>query len=108
MLRSIGRAVLTALALAGCSGGGGVSDDAATDAPPTASDGGRTLTRDPADCDPLDETECALPWPSNLYLSPDPTRRTGFTLRFGATTLPENVDRRLVEPDAYRRLDGYG
>ncbi|MCS6912699.1 MAG: hypothetical protein RMK29_17930 [Myxococcales bacterium] len=60
------------------------------------------------DCDPLVPVECALPWPSNLYLVEDPGRRTGYTLRFGRTSLPATKkDNTPVSPDDYRRLDGY-
>lgn len=60
------------------------------------------------DCDPLDPALCSLPWPSNLYLQPDDSRPTGFTLRFGATTLPSNRTGLHVDPAPYARLDGYG
>lgn len=63
----------------------------------------------PADvCDPLDPSLCSLPWPSNLYLQPDDSRPTGYTLRFGATTLPSNRGGLHVDPAPYARLDGYG
>ena len=60
------------------------------------------------DCDPLIALECALPWPSNLYLESDESRVTGYTLAFGPTTLPQNFRRIHVGPDIYRRMDGYG
>lgn len=60
------------------------------------------------DCDPLDEGECALPWPSNLYLREDPARRTGRTLNFGPTSLPANLSQSHADPGALRVLDGYG
>lgn len=59
------------------------------------------------DCDPLDEFQCALPWPSNLYLEPDPARETGYTLAFGETTLPSNFRGVHIAPEPYRRLDGF-
>ncbi|MBM4345288.1 MAG: hypothetical protein FJ100_18105 [Deltaproteobacteria bacterium] len=58
-------------------------------------------------CDGLIETACAMPWPSNLYLQPDAARKTGYTLRFGATTLPKNIADDQVGPDDYALLDGY-
>lgn len=61
-----------------------------------------------ADCDPIDPSFCALPWPSNLYLVPDARRETGVTLAFGPTTLPANRQGRTIDPRPYRRLDGYG
>jgi len=61
----------------------------------------------PVDCDPIDPSLCALPWPSNLYLAPS-TSSEGVHVRFGATTLPANRLGRHVVPEPYRRLDGYG
>ncbi len=63
-----------------------------------------------ADCDPLMGTplSCALPWPSSQYLVADTTRTTGYTLTFGATSLPASVTGVHIRPDAYRKLDGYG
>ncbi|GMV39447.1 MAG: hypothetical protein AMXMBFR64_11630 [Myxococcales bacterium] len=60
------------------------------------------------DCDPLDPFACALPWPSSQYLAPDPTRPTGVTLTFGPTTLPANGWGVHIDPQPYRRMDGYG
>jgi len=60
------------------------------------------------DCDPLVEIECALPWPSNLYLEDDADRVTGYTLGFGETSLPVNFQDVQVRPDPFRYLDGYG
>lgn len=59
-----------------------------------------------ADCDPINEGYCALPWPSNLYLKEDASRVTGHTLNLGETTLPPG--RSAVAPEAWNNLDGYG
>jgi pimeloyl-ACP methyl ester carboxylesterase len=81
---------------------------------PDGQGGGDTDTGTPEptfpvdDCDPLDPALCSLPWPSNLYLQPDDTRPTGYTLRFGETTLPANRGGRHVNPEPFARLDGYG
>jgi hypothetical protein len=77
------------------------SDGASGDAAP-----GPTLPG--GDCDPLDPSECALPWPSNHYLRADPTRRTGYTLTFGATSMPANLAESHADPASLRVLDGYG
>ncbi|MBI5516586.1 MAG: hypothetical protein HY909_22565 [Deltaproteobacteria bacterium] len=89
--------------LAGC-------DTAPPSAPRDASADGSPDGAPPArnrDCDPLDERQCALPWPSNLYLRPDPSRRTGYTLAFGDTSLPANSVLKHVNPEPWRRMDGY-
>lgn len=60
------------------------------------------------DCDELQPEHCALPWPSNAYLKPDDTRQTGFSLSFGAETLPTSWRDVKTRPDPWQRLDGYG
>ncbi len=62
------------------------------------------------DCDPLMGTalSCALPWPSSQFLAQDPARKTGYTLSFGATSLPATLSGAHIRPDPYRKLDGYG
>ena len=78
--------------------------------PPVTADPDPDPTKYVADCDPLMGTPlaCSLPWPSSQYLVEDSTRKTGYTLSFGATTLPASVTGVHIQPDPYRRLDGYG
>ncbi|MFB6375376.1 MAG: hypothetical protein ABEN55_20180 [Bradymonadaceae bacterium] len=61
-----------------------------------------------AQCDALDPNRCSLPWPSNLYLAPDPDRTSGYQLRFGAESLPKASGGSHADPKPYRRRDGYG
>lgn len=61
---------------------------------------------EPTDCDPIDPSMCALPFPSNLYLVEDERTPTGVALQFGETSLP--MGRQQVKPDAWNGLDGYG
>lgn len=89
------------------------ADAAVTDAPATdaaaADVADAPITTLPeGDCDPLDERECALPWPSNLYLRRDPARRTGYTLTLGPTSMPPNPSESHADPNSLRFLDGYG
>ena len=63
---------------------GDATADAPSDIANPDADGGRPGWG--PDCDPLVEQECALPWPSNLYLVPDTTRVTGYSLQFGPTS----------------------
>ncbi len=58
-------------------------------------------------CDPIDPSHCMYPFPSNLYLTADAARATGFTLDFG-NALPKNLDDKPIESAPYKRLDGYG
>lgn len=78
--------------------------DSKTDPDPgdTNGDSDATLT----DCDPIDPSECSLPWPSNLYLVADDSTDTGSRLQFGDTTLPKG--KRQIRPGAWNILDGYG
>ena len=59
------------------------------------------------DCDPLNDGHCAMPWPSNLYLTDDAATATGKRLTFGATTLPKNFQNVHIDPAPYARRDGY-
>ena len=113
--------LLAAVALAACTDnptptldatvdlGADASADAPADrAPDVASVDASPSTPDPADCDPLDESLCALPWPSNLYLRADPSRPTGYALRFGATSLPRSRAGVYVDGSNLGFMDGYG
>lgn len=89
------------------------TSDAAADvvAPDTEADAEADTASPPPnpDCDPLDPSVCALPWPSNLYLSPDDSRPTGYAIDFGPTSLPKNHFYEVpIDPTPYRRRDGYG
>ncbi len=61
-----------------------------------------------SDCDPIQPDFCALPWPSNKFLQPANDRDTGFSLQFGATTLPASHQGVHISPAAFQRMDGYG
>lgn len=95
-------------------------DDAAPDA---TSDRGDMADRmeDPTDtapdevlpeydpCDALVPEQCVMPWPSSHYLAADAQRVTGYTLRFGAESLPRGRGAaKAIDPKPYERLDGYG
>ena len=59
------------------------------------------------DCDPLDPSNCSLPWPSNLYLEADATRETGYRLAFGPTSIASGLGGAHMNPALFERLDGY-
>lgn len=65
-----------------------------------------------ADCDPIlgqgPDVPCALPWPSSLYLEESSNSKTGYLLRFGAKSLPENNLGVVAPPENFQHLDGYG
>ncbi len=87
--------------------GGKTSSTTATDDAVTADGTDQVVDYGNPDCDPLMPDACSLPWPSNLYLKADASRKTGYTLTFGATTLPKSGAGTQLTPDAYKRLDGY-
>ncbi len=107
-----GTAALLCATLAAC-GGEDETKDAAKDAADATADGaGDTSTPLPADdpapdCDPLQPSWCALPWPSNRFLADDAKTPTGKRLAFGAKTLPANAQGYHIAPDAFARRDGY-
>jgi len=43
-----------------------------------------------ADCDPNDEVQCALPWPSNTFMEADPTTETGLRMIMVEGALPKD------------------
>ncbi|MCA9539099.1 MAG: hypothetical protein KC620_09430 [Myxococcales bacterium] len=59
-------------------------------------------------CDPLDPAQCVLPWPSNLYLTPDPTRDSGDVVDFPPGALPVSITGVPIDGRLLRRADGYG
>ena len=106
------------LSLAACADPAPAPMDAAVDARADAADASPDvappedaapkMTQDPSDCDPLDEAQCALPWPSNLYLRPVASRPTGYALQFGRTSLPRNRTGVFIDASSLAHLDGYG
>ncbi|MBL8601118.1 MAG: hypothetical protein JNK72_04260 [Myxococcales bacterium] len=118
-LRVVAGWMVTAMLSGGCSDSapsapaGDASVDAAadlgaSDVPTASTDAGSLPSLPEGDCDPLDPTACAFPWPSNLYLRRDAARPTGYTLRFGPRSLPANRSQVNINPLPFERLDGYG
>ena len=95
-----------AFALAACGDDG---SDAPTDmaAGPDGPETDLGVSEGDPDCDPIDPSACALPWPSNLYLEPADTA-TGVRLAFGEESLPDNARRVHIAPGLFDGLDGYG
>ena len=58
-------------------------------------------------CDPLDETRCALPWPSTYHMVENPNSGSGWQVAFQAHSLPINRDHVQVRPDAWNEKDGF-
>jgi hypothetical protein len=64
-------------------------------------------TKTPQDCDPLDTTECWLPFPSFYSLRPDSTTATGWRVHLQGHLLPPLRNLRRIQPDFLNRLDGF-
>src|SRR3954467_9601804 len=61
----------------------------------------------PAACDPLDTSQCLLPFPSDWWTRPDPTALTGRRVDFTATAMPRNVAGKPIDNSDYNQLDGF-
>lgn len=59
------------------------------------------------DCNPVDPSVCALPFPSSFYLDDDATTQTGRRVAFGAGSLPVNREGVGVDPTYWNEKDGF-
>jgi len=62
---------------------------------------------DPASADPVDQTRCLLPFPSNYYTTPDASTATGLRLNLADAQMPHNVSRGTIGAAPYNRNDGF-
>jgi hypothetical protein len=102
MLRRLLIPLTVALAVlaSACSSGGGESASEATPdstAPAAA----------PGECDPVDPTECLLPWPNDRFTTADDSRPTGRRLDLPAGGMPVNAQGVAVDPAEWNRNDGF-
>ena len=58
-------------------------------------------------CDPLDETECMLPFPSFFHMKPDATTPTGWRVDLRSEVLPRLKGRMKMNPQFLNELDGF-
>jgi hypothetical protein len=58
-------------------------------------------------CDPLIEERCILPYPSSVFLDPDPGTPTGLRIHYGPDALPANIANVHVDPTDWNTLDGF-
>ena len=59
------------------------------------------------DCNPVEDTHCLLPFPSDFYLAEDATTATGLRMHFGADSLPVNIDGVALDPVYLHEKDGF-
>lgn len=75
------------------------SDDTGT---PATTDWGER-----GDCNPVDPSICALPFPSSFYLAEDAGTETGWRVDFGPTSLPVNREGLGIDPWIWNEKDGF-
>lgn len=59
------------------------------------------------DCDPLVESVCGLPFPSNVFTVPDDTTATGRRLAFNEALMPLSRDGVRGDPTVFESYDGF-
>lgn len=58
-------------------------------------------------CDPVDETRCALPFPSTYNMVQDDSQDSGWKVAFGDAALPANQDGVQMHPTYWNEKDGF-
>lgn len=58
-------------------------------------------------CNPLDEGQCVLPWPSMYSLNEDDSAETGWRVTLAPSQLPINDDGVEMDPFAWNEKDGF-
>lgn len=100
---------LTAGAQSAPSSPGRLAEDSGV---PAGSPAFRTLaatdpTSSPTGCDPLDPTQCLLPFPDDYFTVPDASTPTGLRVDFPVADMPRNVDGVTIDPSDFNRNDGF-
>ena len=92
-------AVLVVLALAALPGGA---------VPPTGGPPGLLhKSPPPTTCDPIDASQCLLPFPDNYFTTPDATSPTGLRLNLPADAMPANAQGVHIDPTDWDQSDGF-
>lgn len=76
-------------------------------APAASSGAGADTSPPPAACDPLDPTQCLLPFPDNYFTVRDPGSPTGRRVDFPVADMPRNNHGVPIDPTAFNRNDGF-
>jgi hypothetical protein len=58
-------------------------------------------------CDPIDPSQCLLPWPNDFFTVRDPSTASGRRLNVDLLATPRNVAGAPVDPTDLNRLDGF-
>ena len=89
----------------GGSGGGGKAGDA-IGGPPHGQPVNFT-PQNPDRCDWIDGADCMLPWPNDLFTTPDSTTDTKLRLNLNILSVPKNVEGKPIDPTPFNRNDGF-
>ena len=60
-----------------------------------------------AGCDPIDTSDCLLPWPNDYFTVADPGTATGLRLNVSPLATPRNAAGAPIDPTDWNRLDGF-
>jgi hypothetical protein len=113
--RRVGAIVVALAAAAGLSGAGvpaGAQTSPVSGPQPTSSADLRSLAATdppgaPSGCDPLDPTQCLLPFPDDYFTVRDTATPTGRRVDFPVADMPKNVDGVPIDPTDFNRNDGF-
>lgn len=61
----------------------------------------------PAGCDPIDPSQCMLPYPNDWFTRPDSTSATGRRLDLTLLGMPRNAANKPINPAQWNRSDGF-
>ncbi len=61
----------------------------------------------PSGCNPLDPTQCLLPFPSDYFTVKDPSTPTGLRVDLPVSVMPKNASGVPIDPTAFNRNDGF-
>jgi hypothetical protein len=69
--------------------------------------GDDTLPQLDKPCDPLVPSQCGFPFPSNVYLTADPTTKSGYRVAFPKAALPAVFGAGHIDPAPFALSDGF-
>ncbi len=99
--------LVTVAAGAPTAGQGTATTSGGPDSPAAASDAASSDMPAPGACDPLDPTQCLLPFPDNYFTLRDPSTPTGRRIDFPVADMPKNNLGVPIDPTAFNRNDGF-
>src|SRR5439155_8252458 len=58
-------------------------------------------------CDPIDQSDCLVPWPNDYFTTADASTATGIRLNVSPLATPRNAAGTPIDPTDWNRLDGF-